>query len=79
MTDKAKEIAGKLKNAAVFFNNKKETITDGKTLKSEVDLISKEFGWSEDEILSLPVLRRKTYVSLIQSETSRKSPINNGE
>ncbi len=64
MTGRAKEITEKLKNAAISFN-KRQPITDEETLKSEVDLISKEFGWSEGEILNLPDMRRRSYISLI--------------
>lgn len=40
-------------------------------LSAEVDLIIREFGWSEHEILSLPDMRRESYVSLILARHKR--------
>lgn len=66
-----KEIAETRSRAAISFNNEKEIITGEETLQSEVGLISKATGWSEGGILSMPVIRRKSYVSIIQSEAKK--------
>lgn len=49
------------------YKNCKEQATENglDTLFSEVALIQNAFGWSEHEILSLPNIRRKSYVSLL--------------
>lgn len=62
-----KKIQEKIKEAVRLL--KKDVVTDKETLEAEIDLIKNEFGWSEHEILSLPVTRRKSYVRLLQSSS----------